>query len=112
MSVGRGALVVIHLANPTEKFFGVLERLEGVGVTFRGISLDSYEEWVTEVARREPSGLGLATMFVPLFRVERIFLDEQVGAVESYRQRFERRVGSPVSNFLAVPDADSDSNVF
>ena len=38
MSVTRGALVVIHLANPTEKFWGVLERLEGVGVTFRGIS--------------------------------------------------------------------------
>ena len=106
MSVGRGALVVIHLANPTEKFWGVLERLEGVGLTFRGISLDSYEEWVTEVARREPSGLGLATMFVPLFRVERVFLDEQVGAVESYRQRFERRVGSPVSNFIALRDSD------
>ena len=104
MSVARGALVVIHLANPTEKFWGILDRLEGVGITFRGISLDSYEEWVTEIARREPSGLGLATMFVPLFRVERIFLDEQVGAVESYRQRFERRVGASVSNFIALDD--------
>lgn len=109
MSIGRGALVVIHLANPTEKFWGVLERLEGVGATFRGISLDSYEEWVTEVARREPSGLGLATMFIPLFRVERIFLDEQVGAVESYRQRFERRVGAPVSNFIALLDTDEEA---
>ncbi len=62
-------------------------------MTFRGLSLDAFEDWVTEVARREPSSLGLATMFVPLFRIERIFLDEQVGAVESYRQRFERRVG-------------------
>jgi hypothetical protein len=105
VSVERGALVVIHLANPTEKFWGVLERLEAVGLTFRGISLDSYEEWVTEVARREPSGLGLATLFVPLFRVERVFLDEQVGAVESYRQRFERRVGASVESFIALGDA-------
>ena len=104
MSVTRGAMVVVHLANPTEKFWGVLERLEGVGVTFRGISLDSYEEWVTELVRREPSGLGLATMFVPLFRIERIFLDEQVGAVESYCQRFERRVGSPVGRFVVVDE--------
>jgi len=109
MSVGRGALVVIHLANPTEKFWGILERLEGVGVTFRGISLDSYEEWVTEIARREPSGLGLATLFVPLFRVERIFLDEQVGAVESYRQRFERRVGAGVENFIALEGSAGSS---
>lgn len=110
MSVQRGALVVVHLANPTEKFWGVLESLEGVGVTFRGISLDSYEEWVTEIVRREPSGLGLATMFVPLFRIERIFLDEQVGAVESYRQRFERRVGSPVDRFIALGEAPDEGD--
>jgi len=98
-----GSLVILHLANPTEKFWGVLEGLEGVGVTFRGLSLDAFEDWVTEVARREPSSLGLATMFVPLFRIERVFLDEQVGAVESYRQRFERRVGMPVEAFLGPP---------
>ena len=96
MTIRRGALVLVHLANPTEKFWGTLDRLETVGVTFRGISLDSFEEWVTELARQEASGLGLATMFVPLFRVERIFLDEEVGEVESYRRRFERRVGVKV----------------
>jgi hypothetical protein len=108
MSVRRGALVVVHLANPTEKFWGALEALEGVGLTFRGISLDTYEEWVTEIARREPSDLGLATMFVPLFRVERIFLDEQVGSVESYRQRFERRVGAPVERFIGLAEEGTD----
>lgn len=105
MSFARGAIVVIHLANPSEKFWGVLESLEGVGVAFRGISLDSFEEWVTELARRESSELGLSSMFVPLFRVERLFLDEQVGSVESYRQRFERRVGAPVERFLGGPAA-------
>ncbi len=98
MTIRRGALVLVHLANPTEKFWGTLDRLETVGVTFRGISLDSFEEWVTELARQEASGLGLATMFVPLFRVERIFLDEEVGEVESYRRRFERRVGVKVES--------------
>jgi hypothetical protein len=102
-----GSLVVVHLANPNEKFWGVLEALEGVGVTFRGISLDAFEDWMNELTRREPSALGLATMFVPLFRVERLFLDEQVGAVESYRQRFERRVGRPVEAYLGFEPAGS-----
>jgi hypothetical protein len=104
-----GSLVVVHLANPTEKFWGVLEELEGVGVTFRGLSLDAFEDWVTELARQEPSALGLATIFVPLFRVERIFLDEQVGIVESYRQRFERRVGRAVEGYLGASPADAGS---
>lgn len=104
-----GSLVILHLANPTEKFWGVLEGLEGVGVTFRGLSLDAFEDWVTEIARREPSSLGLATMYVPLFRIERIFLDEQVGEVESFRQRFERRTGvsAELALGVAAPDAGS-----
>jgi hypothetical protein len=105
-----GALVVVHLANPTEKFWGVLESLEGVGVTFRGLSLDTFEDWMNELARREPASLGLATMFVPLFRVERLFLDEQVGVVESYRQRFERRVGRPVEAYLGFEPGGSSSD--
>lgn len=93
MSLGPGDIVTVHLISPTEKFWGVLERLEPVGVVFRGISLDIFEVWVNELVRGHGVSLGLATVFVPLFRVERIFLDEQVGEVESYRQRFERRTG-------------------
>ena len=109
MTIRRGALVLVHLVNPTEKFWGTLDRLETVGVTFRGISLDSFEEWVTELARQEASGLGLATMFVPLFRVERIFLDEEVGEVESYRRRFERRVGARVEGFVRIGGETGDA---
>jgi hypothetical protein len=39
-------------------------------------------------------------------RIERIFLDEQVGAVESYAQRFQRRVGLSVEEYLGVPGSD------
>ena len=108
MSLGPGAVVIVHLANPTEKFWGVLERLEPVGVTYRGLSLDVFEDWMIEIARRELPTLGLATMFVPLFRVERIFLDEQVGEVESYRQRFERRTGRSVAEVLGLDSDEFD----
>jgi hypothetical protein len=106
-----GALVMVHLVNPTEKFWGLLEALEPVGVTFRGISLDMFEEWMVEVSRGAPS-LGLATMFVPLFRVERIYLDEAVGEVESYRQRFERRVGAAVERYLDLRPAGGAEDPF
>jgi hypothetical protein len=106
VSLDPGALIMVHLINPTEKFWGVLERLEPVGVTFRGISVDVFEEWMIEIARGERPTLGLATMYVPLFRIERIFLDEQVGEVESYRQRFERRTGRTIASVLGLDDDD------
>lgn len=104
MSLGPGSIVTVHLVNPTEKFWGLLERLEPVGIVFRGISLDFFEQWVTELARGEDGPLGCATQFVPLFRVERLFLDTPVGEVESYRARFERRTGRAAAAVLGAED--------
>jgi hypothetical protein len=97
-----GAPVLVHLINPTEKFWGVLIDLGVAGITLRGISVPSFDDWVAQAVRRETPSLGLSTMFVPLFRIERIFLDEPVGDVESYRQRFERRVGVRVEEYLGL----------
>ena len=98
-----GSLVILHLVQPTEKFWGLLIRLGAEGVTVRGINLGSFDDWARGLARAEPT-LDLVTMFVPLFRVERIFADEQVGDVESYRQRFQRIVGTPVEAYLGGSD--------
>lgn len=95
-------IVIVHLVNPTEKFWGVLLSLDQSGVVLRGINVTSFDEWMFQASRREDHSLGLSTMFVPLFRVERIFLDEQVGEVESYRQRFEQAVGLSVERFLGL----------
>ena len=43
---------------------------------------------------------SLITMFVPLFRVERVFLDEPSGAIKSYGQRFEEVVGMSIQQYL------------
>lgn len=94
-----GSLVIVHLSQPSEKYWGSLERLAPEGVTVRGINLSSFDDWVRGVARGD-AALGLTTMFVPLFRVERIYLDEQVGEVESYRQRFGRIVGMTAERYL------------
>jgi hypothetical protein len=100
------AIVILHLVNPSEKFWGVLLRLDSTGIVIQGINISSFDDWMREVASKDSPSLGLATMFVPLFRVERVFLDEQVGEVESYCQRFESRVGISVESFLGLPQED------
>ncbi len=97
-----GDLILVHLTQPTEKFWGVLERLDAVGVVLRGLNVESFDDWVAQAAKDGPQMLGLVSMFVPMARVERIFADEQVGPVESYAQRFERRVGLSVEAFLGA----------
>ena len=96
------ALIILNLVTPKEKFFGVLNALSPAGVTMRGINLDSFEDWIHQIARNEEPDLDLITMFVPLFRVERIFLDEPSGAIKSYGQRFEQVAGVPLLTFLGM----------
>lgn len=96
-----GSVVILHLINPTEKFWGVLEELVPAGIILYGLNLSSFDDWMAQASSGQQS-LGLATMFVPLFRVERMFVDEEVGEVASYRQRFERRVGVTVEEYLGI----------
>lgn len=104
----RDSIVIVHLVNPTEKFWGVLQDLDPSGLMLRGLSVTSFDDWMFQVARQEDQALGLSTMFVPLFRVERIFLDEQIGEVESYRQRFQTQVGEPVERFIDIEAPETE----
>jgi hypothetical protein len=97
------ALVIVNLISPKEKFFGVLRALSPAGVTMRAVNLDSFEDWIHQVARAEDAEIEMVTMFVPLFRVERIFLDEAAGALQSYSQRFRQVVGRDVAEYLDLP---------
>jgi hypothetical protein len=96
------SLVIVNLINPKEKFFGILASLSPAGVTLRGINLDAYEDWIRQIAHREEADLDVATMFFPLFRVERIYLDEPSGAIKSYAQRFHEVTGMPVLTYLGL----------
>ena len=103
-----GTIVIAHMVNPNEKFWGVLRVLDGTGITLRGLNVEIFEDWIAQIGREEPVSIGLSTMFVPLFRVERIYLDEQVGEVEAYGQRFERRIGMSIETYLALDATDPD----
>jgi hypothetical protein len=96
------SLVLVNLVNPKEKFFGVLRSLSAAGVTMRAINLDSFDDWIRQIARDEETDIDMFTMFVPLFRVERIFLDEPSGTIRSYSQRFEDVTGRTVHAYLGL----------
>lgn len=96
------SLVIVNLINPKEKFFGILTALSPAGVTLRGISLDSFEDWIRQIAHREEADLDVVTMFFPLFRVERIYLDEGSGSIVSYAQRFHDVTGMTVLTYLGL----------
>ena len=99
------AIVILNLVNPKEKLWGGLLGASQVGVTLRGMNLDSFEDWVRQIATEsDESTLDVVTMFVPMFRVERIFLDEEVGMVQSYSEYFEERVGKTPDEHLGLTE--------
>jgi hypothetical protein len=97
-----GDFIVLHLVHPTEKLWGRLLRLNAAGVSFRGLQLESFEEWRRELGRGDEPGTAPTTQFVPMHRVERLFLDETVGEVESYSARFERTTGLLVAEAVVA----------
>jgi hypothetical protein len=98
----QSSIVIVNLVNPKEKFFGVLRALSAAGVTIKAINLDAYEDWIRQISHDDDPDLDLATMFVPMFRVERISLDEPVGTIKSYSQRFEEVVGKTIETYLGL----------
>lgn len=98
-----GSVVVVHLIEPNEKYWGALRSLSAAGITLRAINLDSLDDWMRAIAyEEEAGGLGLSTLFFPLRRVERMFLDEPVGGIESLGQIFERRTGTAAEDLLDI----------
>ena len=66
----------------------------------RGLSLEGFEGWLHEIARRETVTVLPSTVFFPLHRVERIFVDETAGDFVSFADRFKRTVGEDARYYL------------
>ena len=94
------SIVVLTLHSPKEKIWGELVALTSAGITVRGIELNSFDEVLRQIAAGE-AGVGvLSTVFYPIHRVERMAMDETVGEIPSLAERFERKVGLTVGEFL------------
>ncbi len=106
-----GRLVVVKCSSPRERFWGVLLELAPVGLTVRGVALDTFEDWLQQHVGEGPDLLGPVTLFLPIHRIERVEVDETIGAVEGIGSRFLRVTGrDPVRALLGRDyreDADS-----
>lgn len=95
-----GQLVVMVLKDPRERVWGRLLGLEGAGVAIRGVDLHPWEEILALVRRGESDQVSLSTRFVPMHRLEMLYLDEASSGVSSLEDEFRRRTGQEAQAFL------------
>ena len=90
-------LIVLH--SPREKYWGLLDEINGAGVFLRGLDLNSFDEWIRSVIHKEPF-IGVGAMFFPMWRVERVAKDESVGGVMSLCAQAEQRTGLSLDELM------------
>lgn len=96
----RGALVLITLNSPREKFWGAVLEVNPAGISVRGVDLNSFDE-VTGMLRSDEHVMA-ATVFFPLNRLERMELDVNNGPIPSLAERFHSKAGRSAAQFLGV----------
>jgi hypothetical protein len=95
---GSGAVVIVTLGNPREKFWGMVLALAPEGLSLSGIELASFEDLAVLVKEGEP--YTAAVVFFPMHRIERVELDLPDGNLPSLSQRFLAKTGRQPSSLL------------
>jgi len=86
-----GAVVILTLSNPREKFWGMVLGLAPEGLSLSGAELASFEDLTVMVKDGEP--FTPAVVFFPMHRIERVELDLPDGSLPSLSQRFLAKTG-------------------
>jgi hypothetical protein len=97
----RGAVVLVTLREPREKYWGAVLEITTAGVGISGISLNAFDDFARQVHQGEAACPGV--MFFPIHRVERIELDLPTGEIPSLRQRFAQACGRAAESVL-IPE--------
>jgi len=98
-----GALVIVTLGNPRDKFWGKILTLAPQGLSISGIELASFDDLAAMVKDGEP--FTPAVVFFPMHRIERLELDQPDGVLPSLAQRFQTKTGQHPSAVLAASAA-------
>lgn len=107
----KGAVVLVTLNTPREKFWGAVIDISPSGIAMRGIDLNSFEDFARLIKAGENA--TPASVFFPMHRVERIELDARNGDIPSLSERFENRTGqefTALSGFAAAGSAAASSS--
>ncbi len=96
------AIVIVSLMSPKEKIWGQLITLNPAGVTIRGIDLFSFDDFLRQLIDHEEATVGLATIYYPMHRIERIAQDEASGTIPSLADRFRAKIGLTIQEYLGL----------
>src|SRR5205809_6622862 len=91
------SIVIVNLQSPRERFFGRLSDMATHGITVQGIDLNAFEDWMDHITNREESGVQPNTVFFPIHRVERVIMDQGIGATRSLCDTCLTKGGSAVN---------------
>jgi hypothetical protein len=86
-----GAIVIVTLNMPREKYWGSLLALTPAGASLRGIDLNSIDDFARQV--RDGDEVSANAVFFPMHRIERIESDARNGDIPSLQERFENKTG-------------------
>ncbi len=96
------SIVILSLSSPKEKIWGQLVSLTSAGVSMRGMDINSFDDFVRQIINQEETTVGMATIFFPMHRVERIASDEPSGTLPSLSDRFYQKVGVTIEEYLGI----------
>jgi len=103
----RGALVLVSLNTPREKFWGAVLELTTAGLGVRGMDLNSLDDFARLVREGEP--VAASAVFFPMHRIERIELDIRNGSIPPLAERFESKSGCGCADVLGLAELSSES---
>jgi hypothetical protein len=95
-----GTVVVLTLTTPREKLWGALVAVSATGITFAGIDLNSFDDFIRILKSGEPA--SVTTLFFPMHRVERIEVDSSNGGLPSMGERFETATGARIEALIGM----------
>ena len=97
--IRQGSAVIVVLHSPREKTWGMLDEITAAGIFLRGLDLNSFDDWLSAVVHNE-TFIGFGDLFFPMWRVERISLDESSPGIPSLTAQVEHRTGRTLAEFL------------
>lgn len=102
----QGAVVLVTLNSPREKYWGAVLELTTAGLGIRGIDLNSFDDFARLLREGEPA--TASAVFFPMHRIERIELDERNGDIPSLSERFSGKSGHDVAQVLDLSQLSAE----
>ena len=93
-----GAMVVVTLNTPREKFWGAILAINPAGLSIRGVGLNSFDDFIRQVNAGESAMANV--VFFPMHRIERLEIDARNFDIPSLAEGFEAKTGRKVTALL------------